>query len=560
MQELRTSLEEPRAWAAGLPRLSARAVGAAIGVSAAAAFLLARLAPDVHGKPLFEDEAVTGLIAPQPIAELLNTVLWERGGGPLHFLLGHLTLQLDPSAFALRWLSVVFALATVPLCYDLGRRLAGQVAGVSAAIVAATSTMLAVYGSFGRMYALYAFASALALDLFVRAVQQPSGRNAFAAAAAAWLLPAIHPFGALLVGAEAIVALVLWRGRPLLPALPAAAVGLAMLPFAVADVRLAGRFDVGLDGETRIATPDDAFAQAIRSVAASAGGDGWTLGVLLALAIAGLAVLARRQPAFAALAVLAFAIPPILFVYLKTGSEPGLSPRHLIFLLPITAALIGAGVAFAARAVSYKAGPVAVAALAAVAILAPAGGITDPRDWSNDVLGGGPSDKALGSETALAEPASWLRSAVGPTDVLFPYSAVFLSGLPATGEATALPYSQSSLLVRSLDRVPTPVAQVFVSVPIGGASLDRSVLAAELGPEYSYERFDGWLLFRVAGPFDGRREVILPIYTSLVAARNSVEGNVRDELAWYFEVSLSALCGSIRELGAVCPADLEGRR
>jgi Dolichyl-phosphate-mannose-protein mannosyltransferase len=552
-------VEEPRAWTSALPRLRMGVLAASVAVVGAIAFLLARLAPDVHEKPLFEDEAVTGLIAPQPLGELIHTVMWERGGGPLHFLLGHLTLAIDPSPFALRWLSVLFALATVPLCYDLGRRVSGRVAGIAAAVVAATSTMLAVYGSFGRMYALYAFASALAIDLFVRAVQQPSGRTAFAAAAAAWLLPAIHPFGALLVGAEALVALVLWRGRPLLPALPVAAVGLAMVPFAIADLRLAGRFEVGLDGETRIAAPHDAFDQALRAVAASAGGAGWTFGLLCGFALAGLIILVRREPAFAGLAALAFAVPPLLLAYAKTGSEPGLSPRHLIFLLPITAALIGAGLAYGVRTFSPSWGALAVAALAAVVLVAPAGGITDPRDWSNDVLGGGPPERALGGESALAQPSRWLRASVGPNDVLFPYSAVYLSGLPATGEATALPYSQTALLLRSLERVPSPVGDIFVSVPIGDASLDRSVLAAQLGPQYSYERFDRWLLVRVAGPFQGTRAVLLPIYTSLVASRDAVGGDVHDELAWYFKVSLSVICGSLRAQGDVCPADLKGR-
>ena len=55
----------------------------------------------------------------------------------------------------------MFALAAVPLCFDLGRRLGGLGAGVVAAVVVASSTALAVYGSFGRMYALFVFVAAL---------------------------------------------------------------------------------------------------------------------------------------------------------------------------------------------------------------------------------------------------------------------------------------------------------------------------------------------------------------------------------------------------------------
>ena len=80
----------------------------------------------------------------------------------------------------------------MPLCFDLGRRLAGPVAGGTAAVIVATSQLLGIYGSFGRMYSLFAFASALAVDLFVRAAEL---RTQLAAAASAWLLPAIHPFG-----------------------------------------------------------------------------------------------------------------------------------------------------------------------------------------------------------------------------------------------------------------------------------------------------------------------------------------------------------------------------
>ena len=49
----------------------------------------------------------------RPLGELIPTVLWDRGGAPLHFVLSHLTLALDSSPEALRWLSVVFALRTM---------------------------------------------------------------------------------------------------------------------------------------------------------------------------------------------------------------------------------------------------------------------------------------------------------------------------------------------------------------------------------------------------------------------------------------------------------------
>ncbi|HET8873785.1 MAG TPA: hypothetical protein VFM83_08870, partial [Gaiellaceae bacterium] len=94
-------------------------------VAAATGFLLYRLAPDVGSKPLYEDEAITGLISMRPLTEVLDTVIVDRGGAPLHFVLAHAVFAVDASSSALRWLSVLFALASVPLCFDLGRRLGG---------------------------------------------------------------------------------------------------------------------------------------------------------------------------------------------------------------------------------------------------------------------------------------------------------------------------------------------------------------------------------------------------------------------------------------------------
>ena len=81
-------------------------------VVVAVLFLFARLAPDVERKPLFEDEAIAGLIAARPFLEVVQTSLWDRGGAPLHFVLAHLAFLLDTSASAMLWLYVLFSLAT----------------------------------------------------------------------------------------------------------------------------------------------------------------------------------------------------------------------------------------------------------------------------------------------------------------------------------------------------------------------------------------------------------------------------------------------------------------
>jgi hypothetical protein len=517
-----------------------------------AAILLWRLAPDVRGKPLFEDEAVAGLIGARPLGELLGTVMWDRGGAPLHFVLAHVAFAFDSSPEALRWLSVVFALATIPLCLDLGRRLAGPVAGATAALVASASAVLALYGTVGRMYALFAFASALAVDLFARALELRTSRAAFVAALAAVLLPAVHPYGVIVVGAEAVVAAALWRGRPLRPALPVLAVGLLLLPFVAAGLRLADRFTVGVGGDESLAEPGDAFSQLSRALQSFAGGGGWTFAVFLALGLVGTAVLLRTRTAFAAFGLVVLVAPPVLFVLLRTESVMGLSPRHLVFALPLWAAAVGTGVAWVTRRLRPEVAVACVAAVGLLAVLSPPGGVRDPRDWPNVVLGGGPDATATGSRGLLAAPADELRATVRPGDLLFPFSSVFLAGLPATGEAVSLPYSQTTLLERAVDRLDGPTGGIVVAVPVGEAAVDVERLRGDLGAGFEVSRFPGWLLVRGEGPFARPEEALSAAAAALAATREAVDVDRHPELRFYVDRGLRTTCETLAARGEPC--------
>lgn len=488
-----------------LPERSTAAVGFA--VAAAGAYLGVRLARDVLAKPLYEDEAVAGLVSARPFFEMLDVVLWDRGGAPAHFVLSHLALAVEPSPQALRAVSVLFALATIPVCYDLGRRLGGRVAGATASLVAAASTMLGVYGSVGRMYALLAFAGALAADLFVRALDLRTGRAALAAAAAAWLLPAVHPYGLIPLGVEAAVALVVWRGRPFKPALPVLAVGLTLIPFLVADLRLADRFGVGVEGRGLL-PPDRALAYFVRALRAFAGGDGRiAFPVLLGFALAGLVVIARRRPAVAAYAALALAAPPILLMLGRANTDIDPSVRHLIFLLPVWSALVDVGLSRAAAALTGPAQAAAVAAVAVLALIAPEGGLEDRRYLSS------------GKRWALEAPADFLRKTVTKGDLLFPYSPVYLAALPATGEADVITRASAQLVRRELEHARPPFESVFVAVPLDGARVDEEALADS---GLAVHRYRLWLLLENAGPFGNEREAVAAALAAVEAADEAI--------------------------------------
>jgi hypothetical protein len=395
-------------------------LGPALAVTAATGLLLMRTLPDVGHKPWHEDEAVAGLISARPLGDVLHTVLLDRGGAPLHFVLAHLAFAVDGSPRTLRWLSLLFALATIPLCYDLARRLAGQFAGVTAAALAATSQLLAIYATFGRMYSLFAFTSALALDLFVRAVDRPT-RGTLVAATAASLFPVlVHPFGVFIFGAELAVAVWLWRLR----ALPA---GLLAIPLVLPYLRLPGRYapEVGMS----------APGAGLHALGGSAGG--WSVGIAVfaIFAAVGAWTLPRR---FAVLGVLLIVVPPLALA--AFGDQ--LSPRHLIFVLPVWTTFTAAGIA------QMPARTAVLAAAVALSLLAPSA-VADPRTSTSDP----------------GAAAAWVRANARPGDALYPYSAVFLAALPKASAAQALP-REAVALRRALARTGT-IRRTLVAIPNG---------------------------------------------------------------------------------------------
>ena len=461
------------------------------------AFLLYRLQPDVKGKPYYEDEAISGLIAMRPLPEVLETVLVDRGGAPLHFLLAHAAFWVDPSPDALRWLSVLAALAAVPVCFDLARRLGGVTAGLVAAAVVAASTALAVYGSFGRMYALFVFVAALFCDLFVRALRARTAAAVAAAAAAGWLLVAVHPYGAIPAFVALVAAAVIWRGQGLRSAVPVGLATLAAVPFLVADLRLADRAAVG-GGERALASPGEAWRQLVAAVSAFAGGDGLPLLFFAALALAGLAVLFRQEPAFAALA-LSIVLPPLLFVLVRTDATPDLSPRHLFYGLPLWAAAIG---------VTASRLPLPAAALVAlIAVTSPASALRDPREF----------------ELAAASPGEVPVVRARENDLLMPYAAVFLPSLPDVRGALALPHGPGNEIVRALEHADEPVGAVHLAIPTRP-----------------------WTVLRLEGPFDKGE--------ALAAAAGRLEAFPHySALDKWFAWVQPGLCEALRELNRACP-------
>jgi hypothetical protein len=501
----------------------------ALAIAGATAFLLARLWPDVGGKPFHEDEAVAGLISSRPLADLLHTVVLDRGGAPLHFLLAHTALAIDPTPEAVRWLSVLFALATVPLCYDLTRRVAGRGAGLVAAGLAATSQLLLIYGTFGRMYSLFAFASALAADLFVRAADRPTRSTAVAAAASALLPLTVHPFGAFLFAAEAAVAMWLWRGRSPRIAAPVLLITLLAVPLLLSDVRLSDRYapEAGQSlGGTSVS------AATVHALGGAAGGGGIALAVFAVLAAFGGLTLARRNPAIALLALVTISFPPAA---LAAASASGLTtdrlgPRHLIFVLPLWIALVATGASRLVVRLPLSTRVAALAAVVAAAAFAPAA-VSEPRAFPT------------GAKHAVTAPADWLRTQLTPGAVLYPYSPVFLAALPTAKEARA--YAREPVALARIARRTHATPAVFMSIPLRGPVDAAGLRSAGV----RFRAFTSWLILESRGPFvDGT--------AALESAANVLRTSaplVTDPDAHAYLVQLNAAaCAALARLSSAC--------
>jgi len=184
---------------------------------------LALRAYRIDGQSLWYDEGVSAAMAPRDIVDI--TI---RSGAdihpPLYYYLLHFWSQLTgTSELALRWLSLIFGVLTVPLAYLLGRRLFNMQVGFFAALFAAISPFLVYYSQEARMYSQVAFLAALSFYLFARLIEQVTAHRPAVTTAAAYVVVSSamlysHYFAFTVLVAQNAVALVVivrfaWKSR-----------------------------------------------------------------------------------------------------------------------------------------------------------------------------------------------------------------------------------------------------------------------------------------------------------------------------------------------------------
>jgi hypothetical protein len=460
-------------------------LGVAAVMAAAAGFLLHQLfAWQPH-----EDETLALFVGRHPLDELLQIVLEERGGAPLHFLLAWAVAHADLGLGGLRVGSVVFAVASLPLVAILGLRLAGRREALVSTVIVAASWMFLFHGVYGRMYSLFLFTSALSYVAFLRALER-GGRGAWVLWVVAILATvATHPYGALVLASQGVYLLVARRDRLREALVPFVAVAVLGTPFWLSTLVLAGRFDVGVGGGgQRLGSPLSVLEYLWHVAGAFTAA--WFPATLAVLVLVALGLRRLPRPTTLLLACVV-AVPTLAFLAARLGSSTSPETRHLIFALPFFAIALAAGILRLGRAA-----PVVLAALV-VTQIAWAWQRTPPLfEWEADLR-----------QTARAAASSYLAATTGPDDVLFGYEPLYLGAWERNPDfpLTVLPRADAKLALSTLLGLERPLGRgIWVFDASDSNNFTPRLTIPWRSPEpasaFEVRRYGPFLVIRTAHP------------------------------------------------------------
>jgi hypothetical protein len=429
--------------------ISARSFWAAVALTAAG--LAVALAVYLNTWPPHEDEALAIFVARGSLPHVLHTVVADRGGAPLHFVLVWAVVHAGGGLTAVRAISLVLAVGSVPAIAVLGSRLVDRTTGFVAALFASGSWILLFHGVYARMYSLFLFTSALSFIALLAALDRGGRRRFVLWGIAALATLASHPYAVLVFAAQAVfVVLSGERRRAALTAV--AVVGVCAAPFWWADIVLRRRFDVGVGGGgARLGTPSS-VAHYFWWVSGdfSAGHHDWSMPVLVVAAV-GLVLIAARRWRSALLTACVVLVPAIAFVAARLHSTASPEARHLIFALPFFATMLAAPIVDLGRV-----RPPATAAVAAAAVVVLlVGEVRWAHTKTPQLFDGDTPAKAQ----ARAQAAEWLTARSRPDDVLFGYEPAYLAAWNRERSLSkhALPRADATLLAGALRAIPRPL-------------------------------------------------------------------------------------------------------
>ena len=408
----------------------------------------------LSGWPPHEDETLPLFVGRQPLGDLFDVVLGERGGAPLHFVLAWAVAHTGGGLETMRFLSALFATASLPAIAILGNRVAGRGAALAATALAAGSWVLLFHGIYARMYSLFLLLSTLSYIALLRALERRGIRPWGLWGVVMLMAIAAHPYGALVLGSQGLFVL-LGRER-LRQAVPAfAVVFLLAIPFWRSSLVLASRFDVGVGGGGgKLRTPREVLDYLWRVAGDASSGYGAVLAAYLVLATVGLVVLARERPRGALLVACVVATPTIFFLVGRFGGSSAPESRHLIFGLPFLAVATGSGILATAKVAGARQ-PWAAAMIVAAVL-------------PTEVAWAWHKTPALFTRenplrvVARRHAADWLAATSRSDDVLFAYEPLYLAAWERSRSAVSrivVPRADPKLALETLTGTPEPLGR-----------------------------------------------------------------------------------------------------
>jgi hypothetical protein len=453
--------------------------------------------------PPHEDETLVFFVTQQPIGDVFSTVFAERGGAPLHWLLAYLAGSISPSLTALRLVSVIFAVASMPVIAALVARLTDKRTALVATALAAASWITIYHGIYARMYSLFLFLSALSFLTLLRAVGTRDPKRWAAWITAMVLTIATQPYGTFVLAAQAVYVLARRRRRefPLRPAAISFGIVVALVaPLWLIYRVLASRFGIGLTGESdsKLGSPVDVLEYIWHTIGDF--GAGWTAAtaVFAALAVLGGVVLFRRRPAAVLLTATVLLVPTLALMATRSQSSVFLESRHLIFALPFFQMLVAAGLLkLAGLAGRAEAAAVLVGLTALLGVEFAWGWHKTPYMYSGE---------PAAREQARDDAAAWLAATSRPDDILFGYEPLYLDAREAGAPfgSVIVQRADPRLAVESLDEASKPLGR-GVWVFDASDQSDRSRVSLTIpetvpGPIFESRAWGPFLVIRTKEP------------------------------------------------------------
>nr|WP_268244741.1 glycosyltransferase family 39 protein [Microbispora rosea] len=296
----------------------------------------------------------------RPLGGLWELVRHIDGHFLPYYLLVHVWSSLGEAEWWLRLPSALAAGVAAGFLTDLGRRLAGPRAGVSAAALFAVLPSVSYHGANARPYAFAAAAAVVSAWTLHRVAEAPTGSRTRWYGASVALLGCTHLFSVLVLPAQFLAALLALPRRTFLTRIvPATAAG--CVPLVVLAL-------VGWGERHAISWIEPHGPDVLLKFPKHAAGSDLAGPPLFALAVVGVVILLRRSVPWGVLAGGWLVFPPVLLLAVDALVTPAYVDRYVFVTAPALA--LAGGVALASvRLSALPAALVTAAAVLAAAVL-----------------------------------------------------------------------------------------------------------------------------------------------------------------------------------------------